>query len=108
MSTPKKVFDLTAHCDPVAGIIKVKDISYDVLKFNGLQYQQVQLMSNNTPVSEMYDLVAAVVPSLPDSERMTFDRDMCGLVLMMAGQGVEAVERLFPNAPSPETSTSLG
>lgn len=103
------VYPLTALRNPVAGVIDVNGTHHNVLKPNGLQYQEIDALNATTPVARLYDLTRQLVPTLPESELMQFDKDMCGHVLVIASQGVQAVERAFPNADSPDGgSTSPG
>lgn len=109
MTTQRRVFDLRAHRDPVAGTIVANDGNpYDVFKFNGDQFQRVSQFDETTPVPALYDLVGEVVPTLSKDELLKLDKEQCHQILVLAGQGIEAVEALFPNVESPERQTSPG
>lgn len=95
--------------NPVAGVIEVNGEPYNVLKFRGHQYQEAASFDGETSMMRFYELVAKVVPSLPWDAVLEFDAAQCAALLVMAGQGIAAVERLFPNAVSPDGgSTSPG
>lgn len=106
----KKVFDLRARRNPVAGQIRITDDErlHDVLKLNGLQYQRLEAIQDTDPATLLYELAHECVPSLTREEVLALDRDLVGAILVLAGQGIAAVEQLFPNAESPEPPTSPG
>lgn len=106
---PKKTFDLRARRNPVAGeITGVDGKDYQVLKFTGEQYELASQMGEATPATFLYELVGEVVPTMPKEERLKLLKEECQQILIIAGQGIEAVEALFPNELSPEPPTSPG
>lgn len=109
MTTPIKKYDLRAHRSPVAGTITGLDgKDYEVQKFTGLQYQQAAQIGDATPATALYDLAAEVVPSMPREELNRLFKEDIQKILLCAGQGIEAIEALFPNESSPATPTSPG
>jgi hypothetical protein len=108
VSTEKKVLSLTELRNPVAGVIELNGEQHKVMKYTGVQYQRAALFRPESPAIELYDLVKAVVPSLEQDVLLSLDKDLCSAILMLASQGIQAVELYFPNAPGPKAQTSPG
>jgi hypothetical protein len=108
MSDSPKVVSLTRLRDPIAGLVEINDERYEVRKYSGFEYQRAALLGEATPVTELYDLVRKVAPTMPEDVVLSLDRDLCLVVLGVASQGIAVVERLLPNAVSPEAPTSPG
>jgi hypothetical protein len=91
-----------------AGVIEIDGKKHDVLKLNGRQRQRI--VSADTPlVPDAYEVVAELVPTLAaDGGHLALDADQVNAILLLAGQGLAAVEAMFPNGASPETPTSPG
>lgn len=108
MSTRPKV-SITQLRDPIAGVVEIDGIEYEVRKFTGHQFQTIEAMTAETSAMVAYDLVKEIASTIPDSVRLALDKDMIGAIMTLAGNGIEAVQALFPNAKSPATaSTSPG
>jgi hypothetical protein len=108
MSDNVKVLSISSLRQPVAGIVEIDGERYPVRKYTGLQYQRAAALSPASPVTELYGLVQEVVPALPAPALLALDREQVEAILLLANQGIAAVERLFPNALSPEPPTSPG
>lgn len=105
----KKLVNLNAIGDPVAGRIEVDGVQHDVLAFNGDQYfwYREALANPETPMTEVYDRVGEIVPSLNGAHRR-LRKPQCFAVLMIGAAGIDEIGDLFPNAAGPETPTSPG
>ena len=96
--------DLSSLRKP-AGVVTIDGAEYPVLKMNGYQYDRAGRLQSKT---EAYELVAELIPSLAPNH-LALDQDQCAAIIALSGDGIAAVERLFPkNAPSPEGPTSPG
>lgn len=110
MMSDKKVFDLSARRDPVAARVQLEPEgeSYAVLKPNGFQYERIGQLTDESPMTDLYALAKEFIPSAPSDSIMRLNRDEVKQIILLAGQGIEAVQALFPNGSSPEPPTSPG
>lgn len=106
--TVKQGVSLTSTSDPVEGFVELDGEKFDVLKCNGEQYKTIEgWQVEDPPITVLYGMAAELCPSLPEDRLMKLNRADIGKIILLGGRGVAAVEALFPNAESPErTSTS--
>lgn len=105
----EKVFRLDELAEPVAAKVELAGVTHDVLAFDGFDYAWLKGMTDATPMPEIYEKVAKIVPSLAqDQSHMKLGRRQLIALLMLGAQGISAVEGMFPNAASPEGLTSPG
>lgn len=57
-------------------------------------------------MTELQACVRAVVPTMTPEEIGQLTTESAQAILMLAGAGIEAVERMFPNAVRPETPST--
>lgn len=110
MSDNGKVLDLRSLQNAIAGKIEIKEGRHDVLRFNAEQYQ-IALNLQTDPmlaIERTVALVVEIVPTLTVEQVRKQDPLVLQAIITLASQGIAAVEKLFPNAASPETSTFPG
>jgi hypothetical protein len=107
MSTAEngKAFNLDDHRDPVAAIIEVKGAKHELLKPKRRHFQAMSNLETKLAL-DLYPLVQELMPTLPDDVLGDFDKETCLALIAIAGSGIGIVEKLFPNAASPERSGS--
>lgn len=99
------VVNLDDHRDPVAAVIEVRGVKHQVLKPKRRQYQQMANI-DTMKATALYDMVHDVVPSLPDEDLADLDKETCWVIIALSSNGIGVVEQLFPNARSPEPTSS--
>lgn len=107
MAEPKKIVRLAELRGIIVGQIEDNSgVTHDVL--NNLDFDEHQRLkeseTNGDGVIAMRDAVKRVVPTLSDKEIGTINSEQAQAILMLAGAGLAAVERLFPNAVRSETA----
>jgi hypothetical protein len=109
MSDNGKVFDLRTLKNRVAGTMRVDDDhTHDVLKLNGEQYKLLKESDSSNSVERIYTIVGEIVPTLSAGAVMKLTLDEAQAILTYAGQGIAAVEALYPpNSSSPEKGASI-
>lgn len=107
MTNPRKILRLDLIESPVAGQFDLGDGKlHDVLQPTIRQQQiLISIESNPTAASfdEMHAVVRALVPSLSDEQFGALSNEQVTAIVTMATGNIDAVEKLFPNAVSPET-----
>lgn len=103
-----KVLRLDQLRNKVAGQLEVEGKSHDVLQMDFATHHDFAAAAEGSAdgVEALRTTVQKVVPTL-DAE--TIDRlnmDQAQAIIAFSGAGIEAVERLFPNAVRPESETS--
>lgn len=104
-----KALDLRGLKNQIAGTIQLDDEhTHVVLKLNGEQYQLLTLEGADeaTAVAHVYQVAGECVPSLGLAGAKQLHKDVIKAIITLAGQGIEAVEALFPNVKSPESGNS--
>jgi len=108
--TNGKVIDLRSLQNAIAGKVELNDGVHDVRKLTAEQYQIVlgnQEADEATQLALSIDM-AAECTGIPIEAIRKFPPDAIRGIVTLAGAGVAAVEKLFPNGNSPEASTSPG
>lgn len=100
------ILDLRALEGEVAGRIQLRDGVHDVLALNADQYQQLATMDESNSVERLYDVAAACVPTLGADRVRTQGIKFAKAITVLAGQGIDAVQAMFPNANGPENESS--
>lgn len=113
MPTPaSKVIDLRSIQNEIAGRIELNEGAHDVRRLNVGQYQAAMAIGQDgqTALDVSVQLVTEIVPTLPEAQVRKLPPQALAAIIALASQGIEAVEALLPNAPSPEnpSSTSPG
>lgn len=106
-----KVFDIDRLRNRLAGRIKVDGVEHDVLQVKGGTYQSLRAAAPGEAMERVYRAVAEVCPSLTAEQVSALNLDQANAIIGIAGLGVEAVEKLYPNEESPAAaavSTSPG
>ena len=103
----KKVLKLNALRNPVAGQIELADGSvHDVLTMDFGTHHSLESADAKDSVSAVREAVRKVVPSLTDQEVDALQIEEGQAIMTLSGAGIEAVEKMFPNAVRPEGQTS--
>lgn len=105
-----KVIDLRTLQNAIAGKIELNEGVHDVRKFTAEQYQLAirPAVDPDENIERTVQLVLGCVPTLEEAQVRKFDAAVLTAIVTLASQGVDAVEKLFPNAESPEPPTSPG
>lgn len=114
MTQPKKILRIKNLRDIVAGEVEVERPDGSVEKHNVLQmdfdaHQALAAAEGSAEsITVLREIVQKVVPTLAAETVGTFNPDTAQAILTLSGAGIDAVEKLFPNAVSPEPPTSPG
>lgn len=110
MADTSKVIDLRSLQNAIAGKIELNEGVHDVRKFTGEQYQLALAITADPAenVERIVRLVSESVPTLPEMQVRKLGPEVWSAIIALASQGIDAVEKLFPNVTSPETSTPPG
>lgn len=107
---PKKVIDLRSLQSAIAGKVELAQGVFDVRKLDVGQYQTAMAIDHQgdprAALEASVQLVVEIMPDLPETQVRKLPPEVLSAVIALATQGVEAVEELFPNAASPETSST--
>ena len=85
---------------PVGTIHDVRPLTFDT--HQRLQHAE----SSADSLSELRACVAEVVPTMATEDLGRLAATSAQAILMLAGAGIEAVEKMFPNAVRPETPST--
>jgi tRNA U55 pseudouridine synthase TruB len=109
-----KVIDLRSLQNEIAGKIELNDGVHEVRRLNVGQYQAAmrinleQITDPATALELSIDIASEVVPTLSREQVAQLAPAVLTAIVAFASQGIDAVERLFPNVRSPEPPTSPG
>lgn len=107
MMKPKKILRLDLIESPIAGTMELANGDrHDVLQPTVRQQQVLVAVEQNPGAAdflEMYRVVRELVPTLTDDQFGALSNEQVTAIVTMASGNIEAVEKLFPNAVSPET-----
>lgn len=115
MTAHRKILRLDRIQHPVAGQFQLEPNGtiHDVLQPT-VSGQQALVAIESDPsakreIAELHALVRALVPSLTDEEFGKLTDPQITAIVTLASSNIDIVEKLFPNAVSPETDpTSPG
>lgn len=102
MTIVKKKLRIAELCNSVAGTMEdLAGQDHNVLQLD-LETQQA-IEQGDGSMETVRAAVKKAVPTLPDGEIGKYTFDQLQAILMMAGAGIDAVEKAFPNAVRPGT-----
>lgn len=106
MAETKKVVRLAPLRDLVAG--QIEDNSGKVHDVRQLDFDENQRLAEAdgtaNGITAIRNAVKRVVPTMSDAEIGTLTTDQAQVILTLAGAGMQAVEKLFPNVLGSETA----
>lgn len=113
MSTdPEKIISLTELQNEIAGQVEINGQKFKVRRFNVGEYQAVlRGQRQDDPDAKLETSVQLIgkVTAMPIEQVRELQPVVMEAIVTLATQGIEAVEALLPNVPSPEqSSTSPG
>lgn len=105
-----KVIDLRSLQNAIAGKVELNEGVHDVRRFNAEQYQAALTLSADPQqaIERTVRLVLECAPTIPEAIARKLNPEALTLIITLASQGIDAVEKLFPNAAGPGPSTSPG
>lgn len=109
MSDKPKVLRLDTLANKVAGQVDVGGKLHDVLQLSLRRQQRILAPKEGDDIDAVLENVRVAVPTLSDGEIDGLNFDQTQAILALSSANIDAVERLFPNAVSPEQApTSPG
>lgn len=112
MAEARKMLTIDTLRRRVVDTITVDGKRHDVLALDFATHEMLEKSETLSPgegVAAVRRAVKYVVPTLTDEEIGRLEVDHAQQILMLANSNVEVVEKMFPNAVRPETtSTSPG
>jgi hypothetical protein len=107
MSTQKNVLRIEELRNRVAGQMEVAGELHDVLQMDFETHHDLNVADGTANgIDALRVAVQKVVPSLAAETVARFNLDQAQAILTLSGAGITGVERMFPNAIGPESSTS--
>lgn len=109
----KKILRLDLIESPVAGQFSLGDGKEHDVRQPNIRQQQILVAIEQAPSAEglleMQAVVRQLVPSLSDEQFGSLSNEQLQAIVTLASSNIDVVEKMFPNAVSPETAqTSPG
>lgn len=113
MADNGKILSLTALQEEIAGVVELYGVRHNVRAISSGQQQRIVRFQKNPDAEGYLDLAMEICcevldPPLPREAVEKWSAKARDAVVALASRGIEAVEEAFPNAVSPEPSTSPG
>lgn len=106
MNAPRKIVSISTTRRRVVASVEIDAKLYDVHAIVANDHAELKVAEDAGDVPGMVAIARRLVPEAPEEAFGRMEQEQLQQILILAGTGIEAVEKMFPNAVRPETSTS--